>query len=243
MKKAVLAIIFALAMWRLPAQQALLALSPNPVEVDDVIDTSDPFFEIVGYATLTNTSNAPISVRWQRQLPSNFPMGWEVLVCDNSQCYPPFVSSNVMPDLGLNQPIVLAPGATSNLDVHLRPNQFPGAGSVRIQFFAGNDTTVLATGIYNFSVVLSSARNTQQALEVKVFPNPASEYFQLSAGSKVSRVVINNTLGRQVRSYDVFDGRRYYTLAGLPDGMYLVSLYDARGLIKTVRLIKRSLRP
>ncbi len=244
MKRIVLLFAFLAPALLLQAQQVILTINPATVDANDVIDTNDPFFEIVGYATVTNVSDAPLSVRWQRLLPSNLPLGWEVLVCDNVQCYPPFVSSNIMPEFDLNAPIVLAPGATSNLDVHVRPNQFPGSASIRLQLTAGADTTVLASGSYNISAVLTSSSNyTAQAQDVKIFPNPASDYFQLSPGHKINRVVVYNTLGRQVRAYDAYDGRRYYSLAGLADGMYLVSLFDSKGMVKTLRLIKRGFRP
>ncbi len=225
------------------AQQPVVTISPSTVTVDDVIDLNDAFFEIVGYSTITNVSNAPVTLRWQRVTPSNMPLGWESLVCDNTSCYPPFVSSNIMTEFDLNAPVVLAPGATSNLDVHLRPNQLPGSATFRVQVTAVGDTTVLATGTYNFTAMLTSnSHYASRAQDVKVFPNPVTDYFQVSGGAKITKVVVQNALGRQVRTFDAFDGRRY-SLSGLPDGMYLVSMYDGRGLVKTIRVIKRGFRP
>jgi hypothetical protein len=243
MKRALLFLILLCPSFLLKAQQSPVTISPSTVTADDIIDLNDPFFEIVGYSTITNTSNAPVTLRWQRLTPPNMPMGWESLICDNTSCYPPFVSSNIMTEFDLNAPVILAPGATSNLDVHLRPNQLPGSTTIRVLVTAVGDTAVLATGTYNFSAILTSnahfsARNT----DVKVFPNPVTDYFQISGGAKIHRIIVQNALGRQVRSFDAYDGRRY-SLAGLPDGMYLVSLYDAKGLVKTIRLIKRGFRP
>jgi hypothetical protein len=243
MKRALLIIILLCPALLVMAQQPVVTISPSTVNADDVIDLNDAFFEIVGYSTITNVSNTPVTLRWQRINPSNLPMGWESLICDNTSCYPPFVSSNIMPEFDLNAPVVLAPGATSNLDVHLRPNQLPGSTTIRVQVTAVGDTAVLATGTFNFSAVLTSnsyygARNQ----DVKVFPNPVTDYFQISSGTKITKIIVQNALGRQVRSFDAYDGRRY-SLSGLPDGMYLVSLYDGRGLAKTVRVIKRGFRP
>lgn len=228
----------------LAAQKVALTFTPAVVNVDDVINMNDPGFEMVGYATVTNTSDAPISVRWNRVAPQ-LPMGWEVLVCDNESCYPPFVYSNVIPEFDLNMPVVLQPGGTTNMDVHVKPNQLPGSTVVTIQLTAANDTTVIATGTYHFgaSITSSSSQPWGARQDIRVFPNPTTDYFQLTPGSKVSRVTVYNTLGRQVRTFDAYDGRRY-SLAGLSDGMYLVSLIDgARGNIKTIRVIKRSFRP
>ncbi len=244
MRRIILSTVFLFSVVWLAAQKTVLSLSPNPVELEDIIDSGDPFFEIVGYATLTNVSNAPVSVRWQRIVPANLPLGWEVLVCDNEGCYPPFISSNIMPEFELDAPLVLAPGGTSNLDVHVRPNGFPGSASIDLHLTSGTDTTVLAVGTYNVTASLtSSARSAYKSQDIRIFPNPTVDHFQISPGGKINRVVVFNTLGRQVRSFDAYDGRRFYSLAGLPDGMYLVSLYDNRGLVKTVRLIKRGLRP
>jgi hypothetical protein len=226
------------------AQPVILTLTPNPIETSEAIDMNDPLFELVGYATITNVSADSIAVRWRRIMPA-VPMGWEVLVCDNSSCYPPFVSSNVMPEFDLNVPIVLAPGATSNLDVHVRPNQFPGSATIDVALSLANDTTIISTGVYHFTASLTSSVNSSlRQQDIRLFPNPTAEYFQLSPGAGISRVVVYNTLGRAMRSYDVYDGRRY-SLAGLPDGMYLVSLFEPglKSSVKTIRVIKRGFRP
>jgi hypothetical protein len=243
MKQLLLLLTFSLAANLLPAQDVVLSLSPNPSEANDIINMNDPNFELVAYATLTNVSSSPVSVRWTRIMPT-LPMGWEVLVCDNVSCYPPFVSSNVMPEFDLNELVVLAPGGTTNLDVHVLPHQFAGSTTVNIQFTIGTDTTVVHTGTYNFNASLtSSANNGFGKQDIRVFPNPTIDYFQLSTGSQVSRVAVYNTLGRQVRLFDAVEGKRY-SLAGLPDGMYMVSLLDSRYRnIKTVRMIKRGFRP
>lgn len=243
MKKSVLFLALLLFAAGLFAQQVILTVEPNPSEVSDAIDMNDPNFELVAYATLTNVSSSPVSVRWNRLAPS-LPMGWEVAVCDLNQCYLPFVYSNYMSDIGLDIPVELEPGGTSNLDVHIYPNQFPGSTSVTLELTVDGDTAVVATGTYNITASLTSSFNGPAAKQdVRVFPNPTADYFQLSSGNRVGRVMVYNTLGRQVRAYDGYDGRRY-SLAGLPDGMYLVRLKDQQGAaIKTVRVIKRGVRP
>lgn len=243
MKRIVLLLALALLSAGLYAQNVVLTLSPNPAEANDVIDMNDPNFELVAYATLTNVSSSPVSVRWNRVAPS-LPMGWEVAVCDVNQCYLPLVFSNYMPDIELDIPVELDPGETSNLDVHIYPNQFPGSTTVTVELTVNGDTAVVVTGTYNFSASLTSSFNGPAARQdVRVYPNPTTDFFQLSNGSGVGRVIVYNTLGRQVRTYDAYDGRRY-SLAGLPDGMYLVRLKDNQSnVMKTVRVIKRGIRP
>lgn len=244
MKKLLPFVLLTASIHLLSAQKIALTFTPPTVDVNDVIDMDDPGFEMVGYATVTNTSSAPISVRWRRVAPQ-LPMGWEVLVCDNEACYPPFVHSNVIPEFDLNAPILLQPGGTTNMDIHVRPNQLPGSTTVTVQLTAANDTAVIASGTYNFTATITSSISQPWSArqDIRVFPNPVTDYFQLSPGSKVSRVNVYNTLGRQVRTFDAYEGRRY-SLAGLADGMYLVSLIDGtRGHIKTVRVIKRGFRP
>jgi len=103
MKRALLIIILLCPALIVMAQQPVVTISPSTVNVDDVIDLNDAFFEIVGYSTITNVSNTPVTLRWQRINPSNLPMGWESLICDNTSCYPPFVSSNIMPEFDLTE--------------------------------------------------------------------------------------------------------------------------------------------
>lgn len=82
---------------------------------------------------------------------------------------------------------------------------------------------------------VTSFRSYKQSL--KVFPNPATEYFQLNDRSEsVARINIYNIVGKKMKSFEVTDGKKYY-LDRIPKGMYLVQMmgFDNK-IITTQRL-------
>lgn len=72
-----------------------------------------------------------------------------------------------------------------------------------------------------------------------VYPNPATDFINLSNDDLVQQMVIYNFGGREVRSFFASKGQRY-DISNLPNGMYLVQFLntDSR-VIHTQRLQKR----
>lgn len=74
---------------------------------------------------------------------------------------------------------------------------------------------------------------------IKIFPNPATDYIELSDTDKVSQIVIYNLTGREMKRFDAFSGEKYY-VGDLPKGLYLVQLTDSKNqTIITQRVSKR----
>ena len=74
---------------------------------------------------------------------------------------------------------------------------------------------------------------------IKIFPNPASDYIELTQNDKVSKVVVFNLVGKEMRRFDAGDGQRH-NISDLPKGLYLVQLLDKAGqTIVTQRVSKR----
>ena len=108
--------------------------------------------------------------------------------------------------------------------------------------------------LYTFLFFISfaaSAQSAQSTSEVpsfrfhkpsfKVFPNPATEYFQLKDESEtVSRINVYNIVGKKIKTFEVDVEKKYY-VDRLPKGMYLVQLLGQNNkIIATQRLnIKR----
>ncbi len=85
-----------------------------------------------------------------------------------------------------------------------------------------------------------AARSKPDPNEIKVYPNPATDYIGLSEAKEVKRIVIINLVGRQMKTFQVGgEGARYY-VGDLPRGMYLVQLLDAqKEVVTTKRVSKR----
>lgn len=76
-------------------------------------------------------------------------------------------------------------------------------------------------------------------IQLKVYPNPASDFIYLSSQKGVDQILIYNVVGRQIRDFKVSsDGK--YDISSLSNGMYLVQLLGTnKKVITTQRLNKR----
>lgn len=83
------------------------------------------------------------------------------------------------------------------------------------------------------------AGRSPEVTTIQVFPNPATEYFNVSSNQQVERITVYNLLGREMKSFTFTDGDRYF-VGDLPKGMYLIQMTgkDNR-LVSTQRLSKR----
>lgn len=196
-------------------------------------------------AEVTNTTGDTLRLLWTRY-EMDHPSAWQTQVCDLVACYNPDINTNYDPENNYVEPIVLAPGRSLTLTLHVLPNGTSGAGIYDLDLSLLEDpnnvfeTVVFRTTVQNSAAALSPA---EIARHIRLFPNPATEYMELTNSEPVDQVVIYNILGRQVRAFRAAEEKRYY-LTGLPDGMYLVSLVNNRdGILRTMRLSKRSFRP
>ena len=120
-----------------------------------------------------------------------------------------------------------------------------GYGEYEIPFYyyPDEDTTILATATFKVTVESVTDVDEETKAKLSVFPNPATDYIELSNNDVVDRMIIYNLLGREIKNFNVVNGRQY-EVADLPNGMYLVSLInEEEGILKTFRLNKRSIRP
>ncbi|MCB9080815.1 MAG: T9SS type A sorting domain-containing protein [Lewinellaceae bacterium] len=235
--------VFLICLQVLPAQ--VITISPAQTKKAFTTDLSDPYLDLEVYATIKNVSADTIHLKWSR-LELDRPSSWQTQVCDGITCYEPFVSTNIDPQYQLNDPVTLKPNESREFILHVLPGGTPGTGLIDIDFFLTNKPTE-RLGTMSFVVevqALVTSSYTPRVIDViRVFPNPADDYFQLTDYRGVDRLVIYNILGIPVRQFLVGPGQRY-SIGNLPDGMYLVSLINnQKGALKTIRLSKRGLRP
>jgi Secretion system C-terminal sorting domain len=206
--------------------QVTLTLSPDIVNATVHPDT----FEIRAKATLKNTSTATKKFTWTRSIKS-MTAGWACLVCDKNTCWAASVNAP------LDQ-IELAAGATSNIDVYIRPDKKMGAAAVEVKIFEVGNETNTVTGKYNFSTTTRTRDLKDNGNTLRIYPNPSVDFFQITDNDLVEKVVVYNIIGRQMRSYKATDGMKY-TVNDLPDGLYIIRLLNSSGAtVKTVRLSK-----
>lgn len=79
----------------------------------------------------------------------------------------------------------------------------------------------------------------QRPEEIRVFPNPTTDYFSVNGMENLKEVVVINLVGREVKRFSA-SIRAKYDVSDLNSGLYLVRLIGEQGkAVKTVRLSKR----
>lgn len=225
--------------------QSPITVTPGTYEDVLTVDLTKDLLLQEPTVTITNTTDSVIALRWER-FELNHPDAWETQVCDPNECYFPIVSSNIDTVLGLDAPMIIQPNASANISIYINPNKTSGTGTFALDFaLVSQPDSIIGTAKFEVEVA-NLVVNTLDILrrqEIRVYPNPTLDYFQLTETKNIDRLAIVNLVGRQVGAFRVYPGARY-DVNYLPDGIYLVSLInDDYGVVKTMRLGKRALRP
>lgn len=190
--------------------------------------------DITAKGFLKNESDDTLTIMWKRNI-IKLTDGWETAVCDKNLCYLPFYGETSEAD---GTHLILAPGEESNFDIHVYPNGNEGEAIVELTATDISNAENTVTGTFNFNQMSTSTFSIQQP-EIKIFPNPTTNYISLTDNHSVERLVIYNIVGRPVKLFDA-NRSNYYNVADLPTGMYLVRLMGEKDkTIKTVRLSKK----
>lgn len=226
MKQILLSTILILFLIPLSAQVSV-GLKPEVV----MVDVNPLEFETVAHSYITNNSDVEKTFRWFRTI-EDISMGWQSAICDVNACYS--VETDTTP---VDFLLTLAPGDSSMLDVHIRPNGLDGSAKIKVTVFEVAAPENQITGEYLFNQVTPTYDVNVES--IKIFPNPAIDYFELSDYSNVREVVISNIVGNELRRYNVYPGAKF-DVGYLPGSIYLIRLIDGRRkVIKTLRLKKR----
>jgi len=118
------------------------------------------------------------------------------------------------------------------------PKGVPGTGKAMLRLYGDNAFTKL---IKEIPVNLYAGTTSSKDISVnaiRVFPNPAADYFQISNSSQVHKIVIYNILGKEVKTLFHYNSANH-DISDLKKGMYMIRLLDSKNkIIKTVRLSK-----
>ncbi len=223
--------------------QAGLVVGPNPYIETFLVDFSNPNAQAIAQGYFINTSGKTMNVKWELVVPStDCPKEWGYQVCDKNDSYKYGSASKIGGPVGV--PVKLAPGDTSMLELHLKPNAVSGCCRPSIQLRSVDDpANILATAGYDVCVEKDTNASRRKETALRVFPNPATNYLSLTDNDRIKKIWISNILGKRVKSFSTLNGSRY-DVADLPDGIYLVSMVDEYNkVVKTVRISKRNIRP
>jgi hypothetical protein len=158
-----------------------------------------------------------ILVKWQRNTLMITP-GCQTKVCDLNACFSESTNTKTFP-LGGN-----AEGAIS---VHLVNNTGNICQAViRLDLFNVDVPSVVVPAYYIFNAT-SSINDVFRLEEVKVFPNPTSDYFTIQS-DKVARVRMMTLDAREVANFNA-EQTKTFSLNGQTPGMYVLLMEDNTG--------------
>ncbi len=176
--------------------------------------------------TVANLGKTSINAIWTRTIVS-IPKTWDNYICSGANCYPPETSTG---------PFTIGAGKTSPLYVHFSPNKLNGSAIVTITVTDSADplNTVSTTYTINTSGAVAT-NNVIATNSISLYPNPTVNYFMIQNKANVSKVLMTNLVGKQVKSFSTNQDR--FEVGDLVGGMYIVQLIDSKNkVIKTSRL-------
>ncbi len=203
------------------------------VDPSSFVLTGNPAQTDISYhINVTNTSSETINLFWSFRMTNN-PPSWLTWVCDKNLCYTP--ATTTCPP---NKPNVIPNGESFDLQVHMNPQLVEGTSDYEIKVLDEQGNT-LETIVGQFIISPTTAVKESNTAKLSVFPNPTTDYFQVSDTQGLKYVELFNIVGNKVRSYDALP-QKQYAVGDLSDGIYLVRLMTSTGkVIKTIRLSKR----
>lgn len=242
MKHILLCLLFFGSFYSLAAQRLVRVepLTDKEIHLDDFSDIS---LEIEFAVRLTNLSHDTLELKWEKKI-LNQPNDWITQINDENGIYLPNVTTNYGPIPGTESPLMLLPGQTSEVSLHIMPLGAEGEGWYQLAFsYADAPGYVLESLDFNASVGEAQAPTINVTkTDIRVYPNPAIYYFEITPNNLVDQIDVINVVGGKVLSFSYEHGQKY-SIANLPSGLYMLSLVNhKKGVVKTVRLIKRTIR-
>lgn len=193
------------------------------------IKVDDPDREYVTHGYVINTSDSELKLRWVKNVQSK-PEVSEAAICDNVVCWLP--SRN-------ESDFVIAKGDSSNFDFHYYPNGNAGNAVYKVMIKEIAAPANKSEMTFTINDATSNSLEFPGQEEVRVFPNPATDYFSVYGLEQLKEVVVINLVGQEVRRYKA-SLKAKYNVSDLMRGLYLIRLIDNKEkVIKTVRLSKQ----
>jgi hypothetical protein len=171
-------------------------------------------FELVAKGRIVNLSSDSV-FRWVRTS-KTLASGWESSVCDTNACYFPETDSAV---------VIIQPGRSSKLDIYFYPEGVAGSGEVEVKLFLLANRNVFLTGQYSAIAEVNAIGSFSPKIpEIKIYPNPATDFIVLESKNQISTLEWFDSQGRMVQISLVEGSISHVSTGGLKPGFYNILL-------------------
>ncbi|MBY5959902.1 T9SS type A sorting domain-containing protein [Membranicola marinus] len=197
--------------------------------MDASIDVENPDSEYVTQGYVVNESDAELTLKWVKKAQSKPEMA-EAAICDNVVCWNPSK---------FESEFSIAARDSSNFDFHYYPNGQAGSAVYKISVAEVDQLDNKAEMTFTINDAATTLAPMAGQEEVRIYPNPATEYFSVDGVDKLKEVIVINLVGQEVKRFKA-SHKAKYNVSELIRGLYLIRLIDDKEqVIKTVRLSKR----
>ncbi len=223
---------------------------PSDLQITDTPETED----VVLHYDLELIGQDSVWVHWELLFSDDTPSEWDMYLCDNILCYTKNVRQTPAGAFKINRFYENVP---SEWMFHTEPKLTEGHSTVTVNTYyldysTANHTPLdfsdieydgdtLSMSTHSFDVTISSGVAVEDIdlSEVKIFPNPTSDVFQVKSDEHVKSIGVYNVVGKLVEEMNHTNGQTH-NIEHLNKGMYLVRLMSDDGqVIKTMKLSKR----
>ncbi len=188
---------------------------------NDLLNTGYKSCKIYFY----NTTDADLTVHY-KEISVDFPDGWTVSFCDNSDCYPSF------PTEAKFRPIMA--GDTANLKLDVYPDGTADTAFVTYAMWDENYPDQLDTVTYQIMARWGLNAEAISDRGITLFPNPASSAMTVNTnGVKVSSYKVYDLQGQLILfgEAEATDSSMQLNVKNLTDGLYILSCNTPSGII------------
>ncbi|MFK7923065.1 MAG: T9SS type A sorting domain-containing protein [Bacteroidia bacterium] len=185
---------------------------------------------------LTNLTQDSLSLRWTVETGPSWPVDWRVYVADQNFSFVPGISTSPIPT-------ELAPGDSGfYFGSGIFFNGTPGCSEYRIILSDyEQDSVVYDTITYSLNVNDPACSLTSidpaVKLDLKIFPNPVSDYFIVQSSQRYKSIKCYDLLGRELMSWARTASERY-DLSPLSPGQYWLMIEVEEGHFATHKIVK-----
>ncbi len=200
------------------------------VEPSPASASGEPEDQFIDASSLViNQTNQTLNLRWER-IVIDMPAEWDAPICDNVLCWAPHIAA---------KDFTLDPNESGDMKVSYRPNNTEGNGEVHIRIYDPLDSlNTVQEHIYYGTAGTVSVEEPEE-MDFTIYPNPARDFVVLPENNQITKAILYNIAGKQVRTFNMAANTRQFNVADLMRGTYLLQFIDESGaILHTTRLTK-----